>query len=222
MAGRGEVVFSWQLSTSECREAYQWHRGFSSSNDYLFPRSWDAYRAIAEAGRVVSVKCDGEFLGLAHYFPDGANWEIGGLMVATSERGNGVGPVLSRVRLAHLLFDEDPFLGGGNIITHVHAENQAPRRLLTESLKFKHRGRAAFSGSKYPGLKADAEGNVWGDEFEIDRTATPLSLATWCEAWTGTLKDKRKATIVLGEGISLSHWAQAFRQMSAVNCEPTR
>lgn len=194
---------------------YQWHRGFAAANDNLFPRPWGVYEKLAGEGRIWCVQDHkGNYVGLSYFHLDGAVWEVGGLMVDTRERKTGVGSILARLTLGHLLFEEDPLRRGERVVVHVHAENEAPRVLIEKVLKFRHHGRVSVLGSELPGLKTNAEGFVEGDEFEMNCPETLVALADWCDGWTGALKDGRQVQITLAPRTSLSLWAEAFRDMA--------
>ncbi len=195
---------------------YQWHRGFVAANENLFPRTWDMYRRLAEDGQIWCA-CDGSgnYVALSYFCLDNKEWEIGGLMVSTPQRGKGLAAIIARLTLGSLLFEEDPLNRSEPIIAHVHAENNDPRALMEHVLKFKFRKRVVIPGSKLPGLKVNAEGNVVGDEFIIAVPASLLALAEWCENWNGALKDGTPVQILLRPNTSLALWAKAFRQMAA-------
>jgi RimJ/RimL family protein N-acetyltransferase len=126
------------------REVFQWHRGFAAANQMLFPRSWTEYEDLANDGRIVCATEDGHYVGLCYYTWDETEeeWEIGGLMVDTGKRGRSLGSVLMRVTLAHLLFEEEPLSRHERIISHVHKQNDSPRRVIEGQLaKLKRRSR---------------------------------------------------------------------------------
>jgi hypothetical protein len=194
---------------------YQWHRGFVAANENLFPRTWDVYRQLAEDGQIWCA-CDesDNYVALSYFCQDGKEWEIGGLMVSTAQRGKGLAAIITRLTLGHLLFEEDPLDRSEPIIAHVHAENNDPRALMEHVLKFKFRKRVVIPGSTLPGLRVNAEGNVVGDEFIIAIPTSLLAVAEWCEQWNGSLKDGTPAQILLRPQTSLAQWARAFRQMA--------
>ena len=201
------------------REAYQWHRGFAATDMHIYPRTWDTYERMADDGCIVCARDPrGDFLGLAYFNLDEGHslrtWEIGGLMVPGSERSSGIGTTLVCVTLGQLLFEEQPQQGSDRVVAHVHAENDAPRGLFAKRLKFAHAGTLEIPGAQLPGLEADAEGFVVGDEFEMTTPDTLVALADWCEAWKGKLRDGRAADVSLRHGIDLGVWSAAFRQMA--------
>ncbi|ORU97160.1 hypothetical protein AWB94_30975 [Mycolicibacterium canariasense] len=204
---------------AEAREVFQWHRGFAGANDMLFPRSWNQYEQLANDGRVFTAKEDGEYLGLCYYNwdeddEDDKFWELGGLMVATNTRGRSIGITLMRVTLAQLLFDEEPLSRHEAIISHVHSQNDNPRRVIETHLGFPHQRQIEIPGAVVPGLRQDEDGMVRGDVFAFAYPYTLEKLLVWCETWDGRLRDGSPAEIqIFGDGIEI--WAAAFRQMLA-------
>src|SRR5207248_2508729 len=150
---------------------YQWHQGFAASNDCMFPRSWSTYQKLATDGSLWCARNmrTGDYLALAYFCLDNHSWEIGGLMIANQERRKGVGSIIARLTLGHVLFEEDPLSLGQRVIAHVHAENQLPRPLIQNILKFQFSHQIKVPGTQLPGLKVNAQGEVEGDEFELSR-----------------------------------------------------
>src|SRR6267378_2831142 len=124
------------IDPAKGREAYQWHRGFAASNDCIFPRPWAKFESLAADGQVWCARNDaGDYLALAYFCFEEGKWEVGGLMAATQERGNGVGSIITRLALGHVLFEEDPLDRGESVIMHVHAANLDPRPIIENVLK---------------------------------------------------------------------------------------
>jgi Acetyltransferase (GNAT) family len=204
------------VALDESREAYQWHRGFSSSNDSLFPRSSQIFEAIVMDGYAWSAKDEkGDYLALAYACLDTqySVWELGGLMVARSERGKGVGSALTRLTLGHLLFEENPLELNQTIITHVLKDNSDPRNLIQHGLKFRFVSHLRIPAHELPGLRANSEGFIEGDEFQFVIPDSLIALLEWLGSWDGQLKNKERANIILRPKISLENWAAAFRDM---------
>jgi Acetyltransferase (GNAT) family len=196
------------------RDAFYWHRGFSAANEgHLFPRTWGHYMDLADNYQLVCAREGDDYLGLCYYADDDGRWEIGGLMVAANQRGRALGSILMRVTLGNLLIDIDPLANGSTVISHVHADNNAPRRVITDRLKFAHRKRIEVPGHRLPGLKTNAEGMVVGDEFELTKDSL-LVLADWCESWDDRLLDGTPARIELRESLTLGQWSEAFKEMA--------
>jgi uncharacterized protein YwbE len=203
------------VDPTQGREAYQWHRGFAAGNDCIFPRTWDQYEQLAAAGQLWCARNDrGDYLGLAYFRLDEGKWEVGGLMVATQQRGNGLGSTFMRLTLGHLLFEEDPLDRHESVIAHVHAENDLPRPIIENSLKFRFSKRIKVAGTILPGLRTNADGDVEGDEFELVRPDTLVALADWCDQRNGKLKNGVDAKVLLRSETSLHMWAEAFRNMA--------
>ena len=136
-------------------------------------------------------------------------------MVANQERRKGVGSIIARLTLGHVLFEEDPLDRGEPVIAHVHAENLEPRPIIENVLKFRLARKIKVPGERLPGLRTNAAGEVEGDEFELVRPDSLHALAEWCNTWNGKLSDGRKVKILLSPGTSLNKWARAFRDMAS-------
>lgn len=205
------------IAPNESREAYQWHRGFSGSNDSLFPRRDHIFRKIVADGHVWSARDErGDYVGLAYAHLDDqqSTWELGGLMVVKSQQGKGLGSVLMRLTLGHLLFEETPLAQGQKIIAHVLKDNADPRRIIQDRLKFKFISPLRIPASELPGLRANAEGLVEGDEFHIVVPESLIALAEWVEIWKSKLNNGEETKIILRPDISFKEWAIAFRSMA--------
>jgi hypothetical protein len=205
------------VEAQESHEAYQWHRGFAGSNNSLFPRSRPAFEDIVVKGYAWSARNDaGDYLALtyAHFDSGDRTWELGGLMVAVSQRNKGLGSILMRLALGHVLFEEHPLENKYNIVAHVLKSNPDPRDIIQHSLKFRLERELEIPADALPGLKANAAGIIEGDEFHF----TPDSLTAlidWVDKWTGKLKGGEDVEIVLRPHVSLKHWAEAFREMKS-------
>jgi Acetyltransferase (GNAT) family len=201
----------------EARDAYQWHRGFSASKDSLYPRSQAAFKAVVDNGSAWSARdSNADYLALAYANFDevDSTWELGGLMVATSRRGQGLGAALMRLALGNTLFEENPLELNQKIVAHVLKSNPDPRKIIQHSLKFRFAGSVTIPSHVLPGLKANAEGFIEGDEFHFTMPDSLDALVEWVNSWDGKLRDQ-EAEIILRPGVSLKHWAKAFGEMAS-------
>jgi hypothetical protein len=207
------------IEQADAREAYQWHRGFSSNYEYIFPRPWKSYESLILERQAWCARDDnGDYLGSAYFaFDEDKNeWEIGGVMVAKAEKGMGTAGVLARLTLGHVLISETPIKRGHRIIAHIHAENQEPRALFTKALRFSMPEKPEeFPGQSLTGLKKNKNGNVEGFVLSIAVPATLSAIADWCDSWKGKLHDDRDVRIRLPEGMTLAKWSTALRSMVA-------
>lgn len=203
------------IDETESREAFRWHSGFASANDALFPRPYKEFAKLAENRQLWcaqnSITDDFLALAYAHFDADNRIWEVGGLMVAVQHRRKGLGSIIMRLTLGHLLFEEDPIDSGCEVIAHVLESNKEPRATIENCLKFQRSKKVIIPGSALPGLRTNEDGNVVGDEFRMARPETLIALASWCDQWHDRLKDGTRATIKLRDGVSLDSWAQAMR-----------
>lgn len=216
------ITFS-LIDPEEWRGAYKWHRDFVSTNDLVFPRTIEEYEVLASEGQIWCARdAKGDYRALAYYklgHSEHLNrdaWEVGGLMVAASERKRGVGSALVCLTLGHVLFEDDPLAQGIPVIAHVHADNNpGPRPIFQGLLQFAHGCSVEIPGEALPGLRTNDKGFVVGDEFLLSTPGTLTALAGWCKAWSGKLKDGQQAEIVFGPGRSLEVWAKAFDDMAS-------
>jgi hypothetical protein len=200
-----------ELST----KLYGWHRGFAASNNFLFPRQVESYSQLVEDGFVWCALDEfEECCAMAYCAEDGEDWEIGGVMVSSSHQGKALGSTIMKLALCTNLVELDPLSREQRIITHVHAENNAPRNLIEQSLAFKHVKSLKMPASYLPGLKADDSGFIHGDEYEISTPETLDKMATWCVNWNNQLADGTPATIELPLGLSLQEWGKEIEEMA--------
>ncbi|MDP2345305.1 MAG: hypothetical protein Q8O67_30455 [Deltaproteobacteria bacterium] len=203
------------------REAYQWHRGFSGASTNVYGRPWVDYEKMAARGEVFgAVDENDDYLGLCyfHFEKRKKAWELGGMMVSQRERGRGIGGVLGRVTMCHVLFEEDPFSRGENIIARVIESNADPRGMLetnvNEASAFKKdAGAMNVPAADLAGVTANAAGYVVGDQYNIDQQVALLGLSEWCKGWESKLKDGTLADIRMRPGITTQVWERAFRAM---------
>lgn len=204
------------VGRQDAREAYQWHRGFAANYEFIFPRPWEKYESLVVDRQIWCARNEnGDFLASAYFAFDEGKWEIGGVMVAKPERGKGVAGVLARLTLAHVLVMETPLKRGHPIIAHIHADNQEPRVLFTQALKFQMPAKPQeFPGEHLPGLKQNDRGKVEGFELTFTIPDTLNALVEWFNRWKLKLKDGREACVELPEDFTLAMWSDALRDMA--------
>lgn len=207
------------IDFDECKAAYGWHRGFAGANDALFPRSRDRFEELVMEGSVWAAReHSGDYLALAYasYNEIEKECEIGGLMVAVQARGKGLGTLVMRLALAHIVLEEN-LLSDPNVrvVAHVLKANPMPRNIIESQLQFVHARQVEIPQEALPGLRADPDGIIRGDEFELSNPKTLLALAEWAKSWTGKLADGHVADIELRNGISLLDWAAALEDLAA-------
>jgi hypothetical protein len=197
------------VPTDRLRKAYEWHRDFAARDDHILPRQWDEYAKVAEARQLWCAMNDStDFLGLAYSIFDSDAWELGGLMVAPTERRSGLGSTLAHVTLGHLLFSEDPLRFNKTVMLHIHIENTDVIPLARDVLGFRMVAKIKREWhSAKPGSRAvTAEGY----EFHLVKPDSLLRLANWCD-----YEHAKGTRIVFSEPWqSLTLWAAAFREMA--------
>jgi GNAT superfamily N-acetyltransferase len=206
------------VDPSELDSAHDWHMAFAQAHEAIYPRDRKTFeQLIADRCVWCAVDSHGEYQAMAYAaFSEEDNiWEIGGLMVSSAMRGKGLGRIMMRLPLAHLLFNENPFKSETppTIVAHVLASNNAPRSIISEMLFEKHHS-VEIPAQHLPGLKADPDGFIRGDEFHLKIPDALLNLADWCDSWDERLLDRSQATIDLLSGVTRHAWASAFRDMA--------
>ena len=202
------------VAPSEARDAFHWYRGFAAANEHLFPHTWDKFQELANEYELVCARDGDHYVGFCYYTQDQDSWEIGGVMVAANQRGRALGSTLVFVTLGNLLIDVQPLTRGETVISYVHRDNNAPRSVITERLKFVYRRSVQVPAQELPGFTVGDDGLVHGDEFEWTRPGTLLALADWCDGWQDKLRDGSPARVELRDQLTLPEWAEAFRQMA--------
>ena len=197
--------------------AFGWHRGFAEASQAIFPRERELFLHLIYERQVWgAVAEDGHFLAMSyiHFSEADGRYEVGGLMVSGRTRGQGLGGAMLRLPIAYTLFNEglpktDPDIP---VMTHVLARNRAPRTIMTE-VGFRFANAVEIPAEAMPGLQADADGKIRGDEFHFDaKTAIPR-LADWCAVGQPTLKDGTLTTVEMTEGVSLADLATVLREI---------
>lgn len=206
------------IDTDESEQAFRWHRAFADSHEAIFPRDRPTFdRLIAERSVWCAVSQDGEYMAMSYAaFSDKSHeWEIGGLMVSEAMRGKGLGRIMMRLPLVSMLFNEQPLSRkpAPKIVAHVLASNNAPRRIIA-GVGFAHHRPVEIPSKELPGLKADDDGIIRGDEFHLSIPEALHSLAEWCDCWDGKLHDGTDSSIDLLPGLTLAVWAAALRDMA--------
>lgn len=171
------------VSSAEVAKAYVFHAGIADSNEHIWPRTREQLEAYAQDNSLFGARRTdtGQFVGLCYVKRDSDTepFELGGLTVAEKYRKSGIGIMLVRFALAHVMVYDDPWSTKQDIIAHVHESNDNPRGLL-DLLLFEHREKKAYPGEGFPlSMKRDANGNVVGDVFRFTPKGLQ-ALADWC------------------------------------------
>jgi hypothetical protein len=205
------------VAPDEADEAFAWHVEFASRHAAIYPRNEADFREFVDEGWVWAARnSDGRIVGMVYAVLDGvATWELGGLMVAEDYRKErGLGTLLMRVALAHMLFEQDPLHDEppATVVTHVLYGNDAPRKIIQAQLGFAHRYPVSIHGSRLPGLPTCDHGFVHGDEFVLDLPGALHLLAAWARGWDERLRNGERAQIRFREGVNVAAWAEAFEE----------
>jgi hypothetical protein len=116
-------------------------------------------------------------------------FEIGGLVVASTAQKLGLGTILTRFAVMHVIANERPWHYKRTIIAHIHESNNAPRNVFARNW-FTYLGKETVPEEiAPPSMKRNAEGKLVGDKFLLPRSAVP-ELSKWLnEEFNGTLRD---------------------------------
>lgn len=136
-------------------------------------------------------------------------------MVAAAERGRGLGSTIMRLALGHSLLEENLLdITGARIVAHVLKGNDEPRKLITGGLRFHYAKSVKIPAVNLPGLRAQNDGFVHGDEFELSKPDSIEALATWARSWTGH-SNGHTSHVELRDGVHLQDWAYALDELAA-------
>lgn len=212
------LLFS-AIEYDDCAAAHEWHENFAESEEALFPRPFDDFEQMVMCGSVWAARSTSDdFVAQAYSCYDEAKneCEIGGLMVSPDVRGQGVGGTIMRLALAHTLVEENILaISDVRVVAHVLRTNQMPRSIIEKKLLFTIDKPVQIPAEELPGLKANEDGFVHGDEYLISLPDTPLALANWAEEWHDQVNGGSDAVIDLRAGVSLEMWAEALRDIAA-------
>jgi hypothetical protein len=209
---------------AEAEEVFEWHLAFAARHRAIYPRKEPQFRQFVDEGWVWAARKDtNEIVGMTYAVLDGPAWELGGLMVREDYRkSRGLGSLLMRVALGHMLFEQDPLHADPptSVIAHVLYGNEDPRRIIEQRLGFAHDHPVSIHGSILEGLPTCDHGFVHGDEYLLEFRRALLLLVEWVKTWIGTLRDGEPAQIKLRRGVTLSAWAEAFTEWAEEFAEP--
>jgi hypothetical protein len=124
-------------------------------------------------------------------------YEIGGLIVAPTAQKLGLGTILTRFAVAHVIANERPWHDNRTIISFIHESNNAPRKIFDRSW-FKYLHKEPVPEERAPSsMKRNADGKLVGDKFLFPRSAV-RDLSRWLnEEFDGKLLDGRSIEIDL-------------------------
>lgn len=203
------------MDNTEIGTAFDWHREFANAHEAIYPRDRNTFADLVYDRCVwCAVAPDGAFKAMSYAAYSNEEWEIGGLMVCEEMRGKGLGRVMMRLPLIHMLVNEQPLAvePQPKIVAHVLRGNDAPRRIIPE-VGFVFAKAVEIPSMFLPGLKADEDGMVRGDEFHLPIPSGVFELADWCDSWDGTLADGTDATVDLLGSLSLADYGVALREI---------
>ena len=217
MDDKSSFTFS-VVSSAEVATAYAFHKGVADSDEHIFPRTREQLETYAKDNSLFGARRTdtGEFVGLCYIKRDSDTepYELGGLTVPESLQKHGIGEMLAKFALAHVMAFDDPWSTKQDVIAHVHESNQKPRHLL-ERLLFEHVETKAYPGEGFPpSMKRNASGEVVGDIFRFTVSGL-VTLAEWfTNEFRGTLRTGAKVEFQLGP-VTLGELLEDLREMAS-------
>lgn len=155
------------------------HTHLLNLGEHLFPRTREDFEKLVEEQelfelRDVSAGANGVPAGLCYVRVspnDEHEFEFGGVYLAEQFRGKGLSEILGRCAISSQFVITAP-RADDRLVAHVHVENTKPLRLLrklgfADSTKTIQLPRAVIPAN----MKRDANGDVFGYEFEFDFSA---------------------------------------------------
>lgn len=185
-------VFSQVPSTSAAR-AFAFFKSVQSTDSHIWPRTEEDIHRYATEGALFGIrrKESDEFVGLCYAVlnPGETEFEIGGLIVASTTQKLGLGTILTRFAVAHVIANERPWHYQRSIIAHIHESNLAPRNIFDKSW-FTYLETEIVPEEVAPSsMKRNAEGKLVGDKLLFPRHAV-RRLSKWLnEEFNGALLD---------------------------------
>jgi hypothetical protein len=164
------------------------------------------------AGCVWSAKNAGrEYLAQAYarYDEVTKECEVGGLMVSEKARNKGLGLTMMSLALAHSLVEENILsIEGVKVVAHVLRDNAKPRSIIQNHLKFSLLDSVEIPSHVLPGLKADPDGMIRGDEFGITIPDTLDFLIKWSSEWKPVSATGDALDIDFRRGMDMADWSR--------------
>lgn len=126
-----------KVPSTSTDKAFAFFKSVQSTDSHLFPRTEeDLYRYATEGALFGIRRADSdEYVGLCYavFNDEEAEFEIGGLIVAPTAKNLGLGTILTRFAVAHVIANERPWRYKRKIISHIHESNDAPRGIFARS-----------------------------------------------------------------------------------------
>ena len=189
-----------QVPSTSADWAFSFFKTVQSTDAYIWPRTEKDIERFAADGALFGIRRldTGELVGLCYAVlnEEETEFEIGGLIVASTAQNLGLGTILTRFAVAHVIANERPWHYKREIISHIHESNDAPRNVFATSW-FTFVGKEIVPEEHAPAsMKRNADGKLVGDKFLFPRSAVP-ALSKWLdEEFDGTL---RNGTVIVIE-----------------------
>lgn len=205
------------ITSAETDEAYTFHVRVGSPK-HIWLRTEAQIRELVLDNNVFGIRRTdtSALVGLCYLKPEGAGWELGGLLVSDDVQRLGIGTLLARLVLTYAVGQLDIFTYGQPLIAHVHEANLDPRGILQKT-GFVWVQRIVLKGTDAAGAPSsmrNAAGEIVGDELRFTNQGV-RDLAQWLNnEFDGTL-ERSGATVQVNFGfVPLGSLAQAVKEVA--------
>ena len=182
-----------QVPSTSAAKAFVFFKTVQSTDTHIWPRTSEEINRFAQDGALFGIRRSDteEYVGLCYAVlnEDETEFEIGGLIVASTAQNLGLGTILTRFAVAHVIANERPWHYKREIISYIHESNKAPRNVFVSSWFTYLSSEPVPEHVAPPSMKRNAEGKLVGDKFLFPRSAVP-KLSKWLnEVFNGILRD---------------------------------
>lgn len=167
---------------NQADEAFAFHLTVAQTDEHIWPRTSQDLQHFAEEGLLFGARradtTTQELVALCYVKREGeSEYEIGGLAVASEFQKIGIGTLLIRFALAHVIVYESPLQNQESIVAFVHESNNSPRGLL-KILGFEQTGSPVeVPGATAPLDEAKYSGQRCGPQIPIHEGGTSRLVA---------------------------------------------
>lgn len=184
------------------------------TSQHIWPRTEAEILEFARRGELLGVRkaTSGDLVALCYATLNKQEFEIGGLLVDARYQELGLGTVLTRLAVAHVIANGRPWVSGCEIIAHIHQSNNDPRNIFARSW-FEHIGTETVPDEiAPPSMRKNEQGKLVGDKFLFPRSAVPR-LSEWLNKnFNETLKDGKTRISIKMPPAGLSGLREALQE----------
>jgi len=190
----GPVPFVFfQVPSTYAYKAFSFFKSVQSADAHIWPRTEGDLARFAADGSLFGIRRSDteELVGLCYAVlnEEETEYEIGGLIVASTAQNLGLGTILTRFALSHLIANERPWHYKRKIIAHIHELNNAPRNVFGATGFMLVDKEIVPDHIAPPSMKRNPEGKLVGDKLLFPRSAVPELLKWLNEEFNGILRN---------------------------------